>query len=240
MKFWRKVVCIEVKRKRAFYSLFSNPSLQNPQDRNEKEGGKLWVISPCWVACGYALSGKAKLRESETSKQSQTGLLLHRVPEIWRADFFFPLVFIWVFGPEFSRLYLSFPTLSRKKKKSLCLSLECNDEEQRDRHKTKERKASSLCSILVLALGSSTSYLKKKFKSVLNKSTKNNQSVFQNPPFMKNSLCFTREKTLFFFLNSSLWILSLSQRVVETGKMFCFTLSFPPALLYIVLWKTGS
>ena len=154
--------------------------------------------------------------------------------------FFSPLVFIWVFGPEFSRLYLSFPTLSRKKKKSLCLSLECNDEEQRDRHKTKERKASSLCSILVLALGSSTSYLKKKFKSVLNKSTKNNQSVFQNPPFMKNSLCFTREKTLFFFLNSSLWILSLSQRVVETGKMFCFTLSFPPALLYIVLWKTGS
>lgn len=32
---------------------------------------------------------------------------------------------------------------------------------------------------------------------MLNKSTKNNQSVFQNPPFMKNSLCFTREKNLF-------------------------------------------
>lgn len=93
--------------------------------------GGMWLCSQ-W---------ESKIKRKETSKQSQTGLLLHRVPEIWKAAF--SLVFIWVFGPEFSRLYLSLPTLSRKKKKSLCLLLECNDEEQRDRHKTKEKKASS-------------------------------------------------------------------------------------------------
>ncbi|MGG6798500.1 UNVERIFIED_CONTAM: hypothetical protein KB576_10695, partial [Streptococcus canis] len=61
---------------------------------------------------------------------------------IWKADFF-PWFSFGCLDPEFSRLSLSLPALSRKKKKSLCLSLEFNNEEQRNRYENKRKIASS-------------------------------------------------------------------------------------------------
>lgn len=64
--------------------------------------------------------GKQKLRESETSKQSQTGLLLHRVPEIWKAAFFPPGFHLGVW----TRVQQTLPEssyLEQKKEKELVL-----------------------------------------------------------------------------------------------------------------------
>lgn len=59
--------------------------------------------SLCVGWCVAARSeGKQKSRENETNKKipnvTNFLLFLHRIPKIWKADFF--PVFIWVFGPR--------------------------------------------------------------------------------------------------------------------------------------------
>lgn len=52
----------------------------------------------------YVLSGKAKIKRKEQANNPKQDFSFTEYQRSGRL--LFPLVFIWVFGPEFSRLYL--------------------------------------------------------------------------------------------------------------------------------------
>lgn len=141
---------------------------------------------------------KPKLRQTKELIPNMTNPhFLHKIPKIF-------LVCIGVFGPRIQQALPELPALIRKKKKSLCLSLKFSNEEQTDRYKSERKITSSQClnTNPKFEFFNFPAYSEKKitknqtFKCMLNKSTKNNLNVFQNLPFMKNSLYFTKEKSL--------------------------------------------